>query len=695
MKTMKYVLSASVMTFMLASCSEKIEEENVNASQPDAGKIEMTFTSQASGTKTQLGDDGLSVVWSEGDAISIFDGADNERFSIGNINGSSAEFSGLAVPASEYYAVYPYAKGNSMSAEEGVITAVLPDSQPAIPGTFAQNVNLSFAKADAENHLSFRNLCGLLSLDLANVPAGLESIAISGQNGEILAGTVSINAANGTTSVSGGMKVTLTGENLAGGVYVAAVHPVTFEKGLYISFKFADGTSKAVRTSESIAVSAGKKVCLPQINVGAAGEDKGNGTQANPYRLYDAEDLQNMKTQVQAKLDAASAWTEGQTAIECPVWFSLENDIDMEGVEWEPVYNPAGYDINKYPVINFDGHEHKISNLKASGKAQASFFGVLIGTAYNLTFENAKITSDEKSPAGIVASSLVSYSRTEKSKLDHVYVTGGSVKGKYYDKSANIDSDWDKPAYGAGGLCGVVRQGSILVDCAATSVKVDGTYAGGIAGAGQDGGEIIRCTVEGGEISTHGVKGGDAMGYAGGIAGYLAAPGDGVKFILTDSHCEGTAVSAEDLAHSAGGVLGKSGNDVQIEKCFSRDVVLKGRLCAGGIVGSAEASYGLTVKNCVGWCTSYSIAPWDETFYGIGYIIGAWNGGWLDFSGCWSNESDAVQLMRNGATMEVMETERSDKTVTGDVTESGNRYCGQPAASFEEACQSAGISSAE
>ena len=220
MKTMKYVLSASVMTFMLASCSEKIEEENVNASQPDAGKIEMTFTSQASGTKTQLGDDGLTVVWSEGDAISIFDGADNERFSIGNINGSSAEFSGLAVPAPEYYAVYPYAEGNSMSAE-GVITAVLPDSQPAIPGTFAQNVNLSFAKADAENHLSFQNLCGLLSLDLTNVPAGLESIAISGQNGEILAGTVSINAANGTTSVSGGMKVTLTGENLAGGVYVA------------------------------------------------------------------------------------------------------------------------------------------------------------------------------------------------------------------------------------------------------------------------------------------------------------------------------------------------------------------------------------------------------------------------------------------------------------------------------------------
>ena len=694
MKTMKYVLSASVMTFMLASCSEKIEEENVNASQPDAGKIEMTFTSQASGTKTQLGDDGLTVVWSEGDAISIFDGVENERFSIGNINGSSAEFSGLAVPASGYYAVYPYAEGNSMS-EEGVITAVLPDSQPAIPGTFAQNVNLSFAKADAENHLSFRNLCGLLSLDLANVPAGLESIAISGQNGEILAGTVSINTADGTSSVSGGMKVTLAGENLDGGVYVAAVHPVTFEKGLYISFKFADGTSKAVRTSESIAVSAGKKVGLPQINVGAAGEDKGNGTQANPYRLYDAEDLQNMKTQVQDKLDAAPSWTEGQLAIECPVWFSLENDIDMSDVDWKPVYNPEGYDINKYPVINFDGHEHTISNLKASDKAHASFFGVLIGTAYNLTFENAVITSDENSPAGVVASSLVSYSRTEKSKLDHVYVTGGSVKGKYYDKSANIGSDWDKPAYGAGGLCGVVRQGSILVDCAATSVKVDGTYAGGIAGAGQDGGEIIRCTVEGGVISTHGVEGGDAMGYAGGIAGYLAAPGDGVKFILTDSHCEGTAVSAEDLAHSAGGVLGKSGNDVQIEKCFSRDVVLKGRLCAGGIVGSAEASYGLTVKNCVGWCTSYSIAPWDETFYGIGYIIGAWRGGWLDFSGCWSNESDAVQLMRNGAAMEVTDSERSDKIVTGDVTESGNRYCGQPAASFEEACQSAGISSAE
>ena len=80
----------------------------------------------------------------------------------------------------------------------------------------------------------------------------------------------------------------------------------------------------------------------------------------------------------------------------------------------------------------------------------------------------------------------------------------------------------------------------------------------------------------------------------------------------------------------------------------------------------------------------------------MGYIIGAWKGGWLDFSGCWSNESDAVQLMRNGAAMQVSDSERSDKIVTGnDVTESGNRYCGQPATSFEEACQSAGISVAE
>ena len=69
MKTVYRVLAAAAIAAVSAGCAK---EEIEGQSQMPQAKVEMTFTSEAALTRTQLVD-GSKVIWTEGDAIGIFD----------------------------------------------------------------------------------------------------------------------------------------------------------------------------------------------------------------------------------------------------------------------------------------------------------------------------------------------------------------------------------------------------------------------------------------------------------------------------------------------------------------------------------------------------------------------------------------------------------------------------------------------
>ena len=416
------------MTAMLASCTEKMEENN-ESQGTDAVRVEMTFKSEALSTRTQLGENGLDVIWSENDAISIFDGVANEKFDIGNFDASIAEFTGKAVESSDYYAVYPYAEGNTMA--NGVISTVLPSSQTAMQGSFAQNVNLSYAKADEDGNLTFRNLCGLVTFEISSVPEGrtLTSVSFSGRNGEALSGNVIINTADGSASAVAGSSagaVTLAGaeDGIPAGKYVFTSLPAVLEKGLVITFSYADGGTASIYAGNRLEIKAGVKANIGTV----AAPVPADGTEANPYKIASVADLQNMKNII-AELDYSGTYPAGAPS----VWFRLVSDIDMSGEEWTPLYVPeSGLPWDGYPVINFDGNGHRISNLGVSGR-HASFFGVMLGKCTDLTFENPVITYDNANPTpvGVVASVLPGYNRQGLAtpELNNVHTVGGSVAG--------------------------------------------------------------------------------------------------------------------------------------------------------------------------------------------------------------------------------------------------------------------------
>ena len=120
-KTFKTMLAlmAGAMTF--TGCTSDILE-NTPEQIPSALKP-MTFTATQESDATRAEIDGTAINWTEGDKISIFDGASenygNQAFTLTDgIGETSGTFIGTATEATTYYALYPYA--SSTYEENGV-----------------------------------------------------------------------------------------------------------------------------------------------------------------------------------------------------------------------------------------------------------------------------------------------------------------------------------------------------------------------------------------------------------------------------------------------------------------------------------------------------------------------------------------------------------------------------------------------
>lgn len=190
-----YILSACLAAVL--SCTE-FQEENIEVNE--AEKVAMTFTASICDetdpeTKTvldgQLGDELRKVLWSPGDEIGI--AASNssvvERFeNTESENSETATFKGGVSIADTYYAGYPYS-GVTYADVAGYKALIfdLPQTQKYVAGTFGKDCAPMVAKAAYGEDLQFRNLCGLLALNLTGEES-VKSITFTGKdaNGEAM-----------------------------------------------------------------------------------------------------------------------------------------------------------------------------------------------------------------------------------------------------------------------------------------------------------------------------------------------------------------------------------------------------------------------------------------------------------------------------------------------------------------------------
>ena len=235
---------AAIVSF--ASCSS--EDNNTTIENESATKV-MTFTATQEGdeqsTRAAISSTDSKVInWQEGDQISIFDGTNNNQFTLKDGKGTkSATFQGVAASAETYTAVYPYQSEATLSGTS-VEKVTLKATQNATANSFDKEAALMIAEGGDGNTLNFKNVVGYVKVKPTFNCKRIDLKAFD--NSAVLAGTGTVSYNNGepkldlSNAETKDYAITLTGDIKADNYYYIAVPPVTLKAGWTIEFTAKD-----------------------------------------------------------------------------------------------------------------------------------------------------------------------------------------------------------------------------------------------------------------------------------------------------------------------------------------------------------------------------------------------------------------------------------------------------------------------
>ncbi len=574
---------AAAAVFTAISCSDVKIDSNI----PEEGKlVAMTFSADAQSfskpqsapaVKTSLDDH--SILWTAGDAISIFDGDGNRQFTTTG-SGTSAEFSGEAMStATEFYALYPYAASASLSS--GAILTTLTAEQAAVDGSFADDLYIMVGKTDGES-LAMKNVCSIVKFAIEE--GGVYSaIEFSGNNSESLAGDLSISidgAGVPSVSVVDNAKTAITlvpsASTFAAGTYYMAIVPTSFSAGLKLSFVRASDSAAGVN-GKSDAVTIGRSRILDlgtvDANIVWADKFKGSGTESDPYQIATYDDLK-LLSELGATGDVKyrAAWYILTQDIDCGQ-LNEDNSVKSGAEAFAPICQ-NGSDAAMSFHGNFNGNGKTISGLYINGSKQyTGLFGVLRnGTIKNLTV--IANVSSSATDTGIIVGDFSANAHVENCTAKGLLTSTssssaarvGGIVGRSTATSTVVgctnEATITATSDGAGYCGGIVGQQLGIVDGCTNNGTVSAyQYAGGISGYLGNGSTIVNCCNLGSIAST--------TSYVGGICGFIA-------YGCTVANCYNAAnvTATSKIGAIAGGINNTlpDGSDLAagvVENCYS------------------------------------------------------------------------------------------------------------------------------
>ena len=324
MKLRKYLFAALAVA-ATASCVEE-NMENPQQSTHNGTLVEKVFEAYTP-TKTALGADGLSVVWSENDGINVFDEtascADYDAFTVKSSGGAKTSFNGMADGgAKEFYALYPYSEDASWDYETKTVKTYLTHKQKASAGGFDSSAAISVA-SESDGVLRFENVGSLMTFTISS--SDVKEIIIKSNNAEKLAGAVSVKFdAEGRPSIDNAAlgtrweKVQLLpagGSVFAPGVYNIVVLPCTLKNGLTVNVTKTDNKVYSKFKKDEAVLEQGKQFLLGVIDANLTYDrDKFTAaTSANATLLYTSTQFAAIKNATGASVVEALgyAWTRG------------------------------------------------------------------------------------------------------------------------------------------------------------------------------------------------------------------------------------------------------------------------------------------------------------------------------------------------------------------------------------------------
>ncbi|MBO7071902.1 MAG: hypothetical protein J6W09_11505 [Bacteroidales bacterium] len=598
-------------------------------------------------TKVAISDNGvrngMSLAWEAGDAIRVIataGGSGNESFSIkSGFTATQAEFEGTAVAGTAFTVFYPakYADVTAINARSYVSQEqdgngsvahlewnAIEDVADYGTVTFSnkQNGALRFTLQLPD---AFTKVYSM-SLYATNGTDAPLSVFSTTNGGGATTDHLDLNLKDGANSY-----ITLGADKVLTAYMMVSWNDNALPTGTKLLIKVkGDQDEPWVKTKEvaSAFTIAGGKVTNIKLNDDNWGEPLfwgGDGTQTNPYIIKTAYHLRNVK----AVMDAAADHT-------VPIYFKLDENIDLGGAEWIQV-NQLTDDVEHKEhftwAINFDGNYKTISNFvinpAASGVGVSSFFGEISGEVKNLKFSTATITAGgNNGSAGVlcgIANNLTA-TNVDAEDVDITivrspgetagvggligYAIGSTVSGcDLTGCDIIIGKRDDNPAKDAepqnvGGLIGRLRaDASSVTSCSVSNATLAALYcAGGLIGK-------VGCTTGPVDIKGNSTSGmtvsfsnaqADSKQGAGGLIGCIEATGDPAVAVNIGDASNTNTVSSLTIDQTQGYVGGVVGNimdgNVTITKATVGGTVKTTGWYAAGVLG--RSSKAVSISYC-------------------------------------------------------------------------------------------------
>ncbi len=179
----KHILSIFLVALSAVFSCERVDESQLEGGDSASEKVQMTFKAVIDGeeaeTKTvlggALGDDLRKVLWQPGDKIGVsaetVSNWGNEFSDVSEFTANitsraeSSEFKGGVELGQRYKAFYPY-QAETLRDSANIFIFNLPAEQKYVNGSFDPNAAPMVASAGAGETFRFRNLCGVLALQV-------------------------------------------------------------------------------------------------------------------------------------------------------------------------------------------------------------------------------------------------------------------------------------------------------------------------------------------------------------------------------------------------------------------------------------------------------------------------------------------------------------------------------------------------
>lgn len=192
---------AVASSLILWACQSRESELVVAPVAAETPEFYATMEQPGDPSTRVYADEDLMVLWNARDRISIFNRYTyNQPYRFDGETGDNAgSFSciddGSFVTGNEapyIYAVYPYQE-NTVLSNQCKLFLTLPATQTYASDSFGIGANPMIAVTE-NNVLFFKNLCGYLKFRLYGEGVAVKSLKLEGNNGELLAGTVVVEA---------------------------------------------------------------------------------------------------------------------------------------------------------------------------------------------------------------------------------------------------------------------------------------------------------------------------------------------------------------------------------------------------------------------------------------------------------------------------------------------------------------------